>query len=93
MQKTIHDVEDFVAQGDLIIFRVDALPEGVKSQPPVNGEHVVAHSESGHNHAIEAQGCDWLVAANDPMSEGLALSLHERRQREHTPEGWRPVED
>jgi hypothetical protein len=40
-------------QGDVCFVRIgDALPSGVKERP-VEGRVVVAHSETGHHHAIE----------------------------------------
>jgi hypothetical protein len=43
------------AQGDFIIFRIPALPENLEQVAPLNGVHVVAHSETGHNHVLEAE--------------------------------------
>lgn len=45
------------AQGDFIIMRVDAMPEGVELVEigAENGKIVVAHSETGHNHVMEAR--------------------------------------
>ena len=42
-------------QGDLMIRRIDALPEGLTpSAPEKNDQHILAHSETGHHHVIEA---------------------------------------
>ncbi len=43
------------AQGDLYVRRIDALPGGTK-EVAVTGQIVVAHSETGHNHVVEAEG-------------------------------------
>lgn len=40
------------AQGDLLIRRIDKLPAGIVAASEKT--HVVAHSETGHNHVIEA---------------------------------------
>ena len=43
------------AQGDFIIMRIDSLPKkGLVKIDPVQGKHIVAHSETGHNHVMEA---------------------------------------
>jgi hypothetical protein len=42
------------AQGDFIIRRIDTMPASVEAIVPVNGVHVVAHSETGHDHVIMA---------------------------------------
>lgn len=43
------------AQGDILITRIDMLPRGVVPVKPENGRVVVAHSETGHNHAMLAE--------------------------------------
>jgi hypothetical protein len=40
------------AQGDLFIRRIDKLPEGLKAS--ADKTYIVAHSETGHHHVIEA---------------------------------------
>lgn len=42
------------AQGDFIIRRINDIPEAVEPIAPVNGVHVVAHSETGHDHVMVA---------------------------------------
>lgn len=48
---------EYCAQGDLNIFRVDAIPKGLKEESPsqVQGmtAFVLAHSETGHNHVVD----------------------------------------
>lgn len=43
----------YVAQGDLNIFSVDAIPGGLVESPPTNGQHILAHSETGHHHVVD----------------------------------------
>ena len=43
----------YCAQGDLNIFAVDAIPDELSELKPINGEHVLAHSETGHHHVID----------------------------------------
>ena len=43
----------YIAQGDLNIFAVDAIPTGLAEAKPTNGQHVLAHSETGHHHVID----------------------------------------
>ena len=42
------------AQGDFIIRRIAEFPTGVVPVQPENGKIIVAHSETGHNHVMEA---------------------------------------
>lgn len=108
-------------QGDIMLSRVDQLPEGCTEVPAENGRHVLAHSETGHNHDCDAFGIR-MFQSPDPMTCYLVMETvhqadiihhrdfdtHEtlrllgggpdsvwriRRQREHTPEGWRRIED
>ena len=43
------------AQGDFIIRRIEEIPGEVEAVAPENGVFVVAHSETGHNHVLEAE--------------------------------------
>lgn len=53
-------------QGDMMIRRVAAVPEGFSEQGPTGGRHVLAHSETGHNHDVDACGLT-LMTGDDPM--------------------------
>jgi hypothetical protein len=46
---------NMAAQGDFIIMRVKSLPKDLVEIAPENGKHIVAHSETGHNHVMEAE--------------------------------------
>lgn len=41
-------------QGDLMIRRIDASPAGLKKVDGIDGQHLVAHSETGHHHVVDA---------------------------------------
>lgn len=61
------------AQGDLLITKIDRIPETAK---PVNAEygvHVVAHSETGHHHVVDANTVDYFDAANDAFVSYLRV--------------------
>ena len=40
------------AQGDLLIRRIDKLPDNLTRIKADNGNYIVAHSETGHHHVI-----------------------------------------
>lgn len=42
------------AQGDLMIIKVESLPNGYEKAKSVDGRFIVAHSETGHHHVVEA---------------------------------------
>ena len=44
------------AQGDVYFQRVGKLPEGVVPVAAVKGKLVVTHSETGHDHVMDADG-------------------------------------
>lgn len=56
-------VTRMAAQGDLLIRRIDNLPEGCSPADPKDsnlvgpdGNYIVAHSETGHHHVVEPAG-------------------------------------
>lgn len=53
------------AQGDVMWFPVSTIPEDVVVQSAENGNYVVAHSETGHNHVMDANTTDFYMASND----------------------------
>lgn len=59
MSNEIINMDKLFAQGDVIISRVDALPEGLTQA--TKGEAVVAHSETGHNHVVRPHRKDVTV--------------------------------
>lgn len=61
------------AQGDLLIRRIDALPNEAKSVNSEKGLFVVAHSETGHNHVIAERPNVEYFASNDPMISYLKV--------------------
>lgn len=77
------------AQGDLLITRIEALPEGlVKTE--AKGNYIVAHSETGHHHVMSTEHCDFYEAANDPFALWVVVNepttlLHERSFDTHAP--------
>jgi len=44
--------EKCAAQGDLMLFKVDALPDGLVKAKPEGGKYILAHSETGHHHTV-----------------------------------------
>lgn len=114
-------IDQMAAQGDVLFRRVDKIPDGYERQENAGAQIVVAHSETGHHHAVPAMLASLYTNRADPLVsylqlgdvEALEVTHHRpydthaplrlgggagavwqvRRQREHTPEGWRRVED
>lgn len=61
------DVTKLGAHGEITFIRVDALPDGFVSEQATNGEFVVAHSETGHHHVLEAPGVEYMPDREDAM--------------------------
>lgn len=61
------------AQGDLLIRRVDSIPAGFIEAKSEGGKYVVAHSETGHNHVIEARPNVKLYASDNPLVSYLEV--------------------
>lgn len=65
MEKKI--VKKAAWQGDLMVRKVESLPEGVERVEAKGGQHIVAHSETGHNHVVDAPGLSYYTVPNNPM--------------------------
>ena len=61
------------AQGDLFIRRVDAIPANLKPMTVENGAFIVAHSETGHHHVIEARPNVTVYNTDDPLVSYLQV--------------------
>lgn len=110
-------VKNMAAQGDMMIRRINKLPEGLTKRESTKGQHILAHSETGHHHSvadevavvydgpekdmicylsIEGEHADIIHHRSFDTHKPLRLTkgtYEIRRQREHTPAGWRRVED
>jgi hypothetical protein len=58
-------MRNMAAQGDFIIMRVSEIPDNLVPVAAENGNIVVAHSETGHNHVMEAVS----VEAYEPVTD------------------------
>lgn len=57
-------VNRMAAQGDFIIMRIDNIPDNLEPLKDVNGQYIIAHSETAHNHLMERTHVDAYVAEN-----------------------------
>lgn len=83
-----------VAQGELLIRKIDKLPDGYKPMETENGRFIIGHSETGHHHVVRQQeNVVAYVNDNDPMSLCLVVNNpkeecyldHERSFDTHKP--------
>jgi hypothetical protein len=79
------------AQGDLLVERIDRVPEGFGPvEPDQHGRHVVASGEAtGHHHVLRAPGVCQLaregVSDRVVTTEGLAELLHDQGAEAYVP--------
>lgn len=61
-------------QGDVYLIRIGKLPSGIKPiQPSADGKYILAHSESGHNHVVEAKPNVKYFSSDDPLVNYLQV--------------------
>jgi len=68
------------AQGDLLIRKIDSIPSGATLVFPQEGQYIVAHSETGHNHVIEATQNVLLLETENPMIRYLLVEAADRTE-------------
>ena len=66
-------VNRMAAQGDFVIIRVDSIPTGLVSVAPRDNYHVVAHSETGHNHVMVMERPETVQAFKDKDTKDVDL--------------------
>ena len=59
--------KNIAGQGDLLLLRIDAIPKGMVPSKVVEGRYIVAHSETGHHHSVDAGACAVYDDPNDPL--------------------------
>lgn len=76
-------VKDQAAQGDLLIRRIERLPENVRPEKPNNRHFIVAHSETSHHHVVDAKpGVEYFVT-DDPLVAYLRVVDQTETTLEH----------
>jgi hypothetical protein len=71
------------AQGDMLLRRIDKLPEGLELSKDEErpGYYILAHSETGHHHVIEKTNAQLLI---DKTNEFIAyLEVSEPSEIKH----------
>lgn len=80
---------DIQFQGDIMFMRIEKIPETAKEQKRT-GVIVVAHSETGHHHTIDADDAVHYEASDDLLTcylqlESDATVVHNRPWDTHAP--------
>ena len=79
-----------VAQGDLLARKIETIPETATHVAPKDNRHVIAHSETGHHHWVDAEACEYFADPGNPLiaylaAEGPITLHHDRSFDQHAP--------
>ena len=79
------------AQGDILFLRVPQIPETSKRIEAKDGKHIVAHSETGHHHYVDAAASVHFDGGADPNVCYLQMLTdapvtHDRAWDTHAPQ-------
>jgi hypothetical protein len=67
-------VKKMAAQGDVMFIRVDKIPGDAVHIEPKDGNFVVAHSETGHDHVLESRNAQMLIDKTNDFIAYLKVS-------------------
>jgi len=71
------------AQGDCLLRRIATLPDDAKIVDAENGQFIIAHSETGHDHCVEESSTVKLYASVDQFRGYLEITGDEPAVLEH----------
>lgn len=91
-------LETLGAQGEIRIFRIDAIPADVKPLARENGHLIIGHSETGHHHVLEAERVQVFESEKAPEGMRVLYALldspgelkHLREFDTHAPHAFEP---
>lgn len=67
--------KNIAAQGDMLLQRIEALPDDLFLQEAENGSHILAHSETGHHHVVaDSPNIEYYQPANDNFTAYLVVN-------------------
>jgi len=75
--------ENSAAQGDCLLRRIATLPDDAMIVSAENGQFIVAHSETGHNHCVKEQPSVKFYAGIDQFRGYLEVTGNESAVLEH----------
>lgn len=60
--------KEIAAQGDLLLVRVESIPKDLTCESKNKGVHIIAHSETGHHHVVDAEHAVFYKTGDDLLS-------------------------
>lgn len=84
-----------VAQGDVMLVPIIAIPAEATEEQPHNGRYIITHSETGHHHVIMEREDVKVYSGMDTLTgflslERQALLEHLRHHDTHAPISLEP---
>lgn len=67
-------VKNMGAQGDVMFVRVAELPANLEVAEMEDGNFIVAHSETGHNHVVDSRNAQLLIDKTNAFMAYLKVS-------------------
>lgn len=72
------------AQGDCFIIPVEEIPSNAVEAKAENSKLIVAHSETGHHHALSAEGATLYSVPGNPMVSYLSVAAESDLEHERS---------
>ncbi len=74
MKELNQSMKSGVAQGEILLLPVDAIPAEFTQQNDDGGYHILAHSETGHHHRVLSRSVNFFVSPVDPLTAYIDVS-------------------
>lgn len=62
------------AQGDVLLRKVETLPEGLIPAKSENGKYIIAHSKTGHHHTVMEKNAQLLIDQTNEFIKYLVVN-------------------
>ena len=69
------EITNLGAQGDVLFRRIPSIPKDVNPVPSTEGKFILAHSETGHHHYVEAVPGVGHFVGDDSLIAYLSLDF------------------
>lgn len=91
-------LETLGAQGEIRMYRIDAIPADAKPVQREKGHFIIGHSETGHHHVLEAKRVQVFESPTAPEGMRILYALldspgsleHLRGHDTHAPHAFEP---
>lgn len=77
-------VKKMAAQGDVMFIRVDSIPASAIKAEAKDGQFIVAHSETGHNHVLDSRNAQMLIDKTNDFVAYIKISKETEVKHQRT---------